>query len=93
MAGGAVLFGTVATLLGIGFVYGNEFKLPTSIVSGILIRALVHLAYVLEFVYLPREVYETALRLSILLVPVLTWCILWGVEWYWNVSFSQRMGQ
>ncbi|MDS0474547.1 hypothetical protein [Natrinema sp. 1APR25-10V2] len=39
----ASFFGSITTLFGVWFVYDPEFKLPTSIVSGILVLGFVRL--------------------------------------------------
>jgi len=89
IAGGAVFFGTIITLLGILFVKNNDFKLPTAILFGALALGFLRLITVLELIEKPNAGYDGALPLSITLVPVLVWVLLWGIERHWNMSFSQ----
>ena len=89
IAGGAVFFGIIITLLGISFVKNNDFKLPTAILFGALALGFLRLITVLEFIEKPNEGYDGVLLLSITLVPVLVWVLLWGIERHWNMSFSQ----
>ncbi|TMT77980.1 hypothetical protein E2L06_18605 [Haloterrigena sp. H1] len=89
IAGGAVFFGTIITLLGILFVKNNDFKLPTAILFGALALGFLRLIAVLELIEKPNAGYDGALLLSITLVPVLVWVLLWGIERHWNMSFSQ----
>lgn len=86
LAGGAAFIGAFTILVSVWFIKNNEVKLPTAILAGILVLSLFRL---IEHIEKPREGYDGALLLPILLVPVLVWVLLWGIERRWNMSFSQ----
>lgn len=90
--GGVAFVGLITILIGCWFVKANYFKLPTAALSGVLAATLLRVIIESGVIVPPRVGYNaTIVALTLLPVPILTWCALKRIEYHWNLSFSQRM--
>ncbi|QCS44753.1 hypothetical protein [Natrinema versiforme] len=87
----SVFAGLAAILFGIWCVKENKFKHPMAVYSGLLTVGFLKLIEIVEFIETLR--YDAIVQLLTLSIAVLVWCLLWGIELRWEMSFSQQMDQ